>query len=146
MSTELACAQVGTIRLKLLKIEAVIWRNTRRIRFSLSSAWPDEDPFAMVAQRLTAGSRRLRRSSGSSGRLKARTRNRSQSIHVNHRVRRVLEVFSRNVFTPTPSTRCQPPEINIRGAFPLCSSKIRVRSISKNTRARYSCGRAIELA
>jgi Transposase DDE domain group 1 len=30
--TELARAQAGTIRLKLLKIGAVIWRNTRRIR------------------------------------------------------------------------------------------------------------------
>jgi hypothetical protein len=53
--TELARAQVGTIRLKLLKIGAVIWRNTRRIRFCLSSACPDKDLFAMVAQRLTAG-------------------------------------------------------------------------------------------
>ncbi len=38
--TELARAQVGTIRLKLLKIGAVILRNTRRIRFLLSSAYP----------------------------------------------------------------------------------------------------------
>src|SRR5262249_34626403 len=44
-----------TIRLKLLKIGAVIWRNTRRIRFCLSSACPDKDLFAIVAQRLTAG-------------------------------------------------------------------------------------------
>ena len=40
--TELARAQAGTIRLKLLKIGAVIWRNTRRIRFCLSSACPDK--------------------------------------------------------------------------------------------------------
>jgi hypothetical protein len=53
--TELARAQAGTIRLKLLKIGAVIWRNTRRIRFCLSSACPDKDLFAIVAQRLTAG-------------------------------------------------------------------------------------------
>lgn len=53
--TELARAQVGTIRLKLLKIGAVIWRNTRRIRFCLSSACPDKDLFMAVAQRLTAG-------------------------------------------------------------------------------------------
>jgi hypothetical protein len=52
--TELARAQVGTIRLKLLKIGAVIWRNTRRIRFCLSSACPDKDLFATVALRLTA--------------------------------------------------------------------------------------------
>jgi Transposase DDE domain group 1 len=54
-STELARAQLGTIRLKLLKIGAVIWRNTRRIRFCLSSACPDKDLFMAVAQRLTAG-------------------------------------------------------------------------------------------
>ena len=53
--TELARAQAGTIRLKLLKIGAVIWRNTRRIRFCLSSACPDKHLFMAVAQRLTAG-------------------------------------------------------------------------------------------
>ena len=36
-STELARAQVGTIRLKLLKIGAVITRNTRRVRIWFSS-------------------------------------------------------------------------------------------------------------
>jgi hypothetical protein len=54
-ATELARAQAGTIRLKLLKIGAVVWRNTRRIRFALSSACPDKDLFMAVAQRLTAG-------------------------------------------------------------------------------------------
>ncbi len=38
VGTELAWAQAGTIRLKLLKIGAVILRNSRRIRFLLSSA------------------------------------------------------------------------------------------------------------
>lgn len=38
--TELATAQVGTIRLKLFKIGAIIIRNTRRIRFLLSSSYP----------------------------------------------------------------------------------------------------------
>ena len=38
--TELAKAQVGTIRLKLFKIGAVIIRNTRRIKFLLSSSYP----------------------------------------------------------------------------------------------------------
>ena len=38
--TELARAQVGTIRLRLLKIGAVITRNTRRIRLWLSSSFP----------------------------------------------------------------------------------------------------------
>ena len=37
--TELAKAQVGTIRLKLLKIGTVIVRNTRRIRLFFSSAY-----------------------------------------------------------------------------------------------------------
>ena len=34
--TELARAQVGTIRLKLLKIGAIILRNTRRIQLRMS--------------------------------------------------------------------------------------------------------------
>ncbi len=50
--TELANAYVGTIRLKLLKIGAVIIRNTRRIRFLLSSAYPYQRLFAHVAARL----------------------------------------------------------------------------------------------
>ena len=53
--TELARAQVGTIRLKLLKIGAVILRNTRRIRFLLSSAYPYQDLFTRVAARLKPG-------------------------------------------------------------------------------------------
>ena len=48
--TELARAQVGTIRLKLLKIGTVIVRNTRRIRLLLSSAYPYQGLFAQVAQ------------------------------------------------------------------------------------------------
>jgi hypothetical protein len=50
--TELANAYVGTIRLKLLKIGAVILRNTRRIRFLLSSAYPYQRLFFHVAARL----------------------------------------------------------------------------------------------
>jgi hypothetical protein len=50
--TELAHAYVGTIRLKLLKIGAVIIRNTRRIRFLLSSAYPYQDLFAQVTAKL----------------------------------------------------------------------------------------------
>ena len=44
--TELARAQAPTIRLKLLKIGTVIVRNTRRIRFFFSSAYPYQDIFA----------------------------------------------------------------------------------------------------
>ncbi len=51
--TELANAYVGTLRLKLLKIGAVILRNTRRIRVLLSSACPYQDLFFKVAARLT---------------------------------------------------------------------------------------------
>ena len=46
--TELARAQVGTIRLKLLKLGAVIVRNTRRIRFFFSSAFPEQALFRHV--------------------------------------------------------------------------------------------------
>lgn len=46
--TELAHAQVGTIRLKLLKIGTVIVRNTRRIRLLFSSAFPYQALFAQV--------------------------------------------------------------------------------------------------
>lgn len=51
-STELANAQCGTIRLKLFKIGSVIIRNTRRIRFHASSAYPYQELFFMVARRL----------------------------------------------------------------------------------------------
>ena len=44
--TELARAQVTTIRLKLLKIGTVILRNTRRIRLLFSSAYPYQGLFA----------------------------------------------------------------------------------------------------
>ena len=54
VNTRLARAQVGTLRLKLLKIGGVILKNTRRIRFLLSSACPDQDLFQRIAQRLSA--------------------------------------------------------------------------------------------
>jgi len=53
--TELARAYVGTIRLKLLKIGAVVLRNTRRVQFLLSSAHPFQDLFALAAARLKPG-------------------------------------------------------------------------------------------
>ncbi len=52
--TELAQAQVGTIRLKLLKIGTVILRNTRRIRLLYSSAYPYQELFRQVGQRLSS--------------------------------------------------------------------------------------------
>jgi len=53
--TELARAQVGTIRLRLLKIGSVIVRNTRRIRFFLASAFPHRDAFLIATQRFASG-------------------------------------------------------------------------------------------
>ena len=53
--TKLARAQVTTIRLKLLKIGAVILRNTRRINFRLSTAHPYQHLFWIAATRLKPG-------------------------------------------------------------------------------------------
>ena len=53
--TELARAQMTTIRLKLLKIGAVILRNTRRVRFQLASAHPYQALFRLAAERLDSG-------------------------------------------------------------------------------------------
>lgn len=53
--SELERAQVTTLRLKLLKIGAVILRNTRRIQFLLSSACPYQALFVRVAARLKPG-------------------------------------------------------------------------------------------
>ena len=53
--TELARAYVGTIRLKLLKIGAVVLRNTRRVQLLLSSTHPRQDLFRVAAARLEPG-------------------------------------------------------------------------------------------
>ena len=50
--TALAKAQCGTIRLKLLKIGAIIIRNTRRIKFLLSSSYPYQDLFRKIFHKL----------------------------------------------------------------------------------------------
>jgi len=50
--TVLARAQCGTLRLKLLKIGAVVVRNTRRVRFILSRGYPLQPLFFQVAARL----------------------------------------------------------------------------------------------
>lgn len=50
--TELACAQVDTLRIKLLKLAAVVTRNTRRIRLYLASNWPSADVFAHAMAQL----------------------------------------------------------------------------------------------
>lgn len=51
-NTELATAQCETIRLKLYKIGAIILRNTRRIRFLLSSNYPKQELFLETAKKL----------------------------------------------------------------------------------------------
>ena len=53
--TEWARAQMSTLRCKLLKVGAVIVRNTRRIRFFLSSAFPYRDTYVLVARRFASG-------------------------------------------------------------------------------------------
>ena len=53
--TAMARAQAGTIRLKLLKIGAVVIRNTRRVSIHLSTACPDKALFRLVAARLEPG-------------------------------------------------------------------------------------------
>ena len=53
--TELSRAYVGTIRLKLFKIGAVILKNTRRVRFLLASGCPYKELFFIVARRLATG-------------------------------------------------------------------------------------------
>jgi hypothetical protein len=52
--TELAQATAGTIRLKLLKIAAVLEVSVRRIRIRLASASPRQDLFAAVHRQLLA--------------------------------------------------------------------------------------------
>ena len=53
--TELAHVYVGTLRLKLIKIGAVILRNTRRIRFLLASSYPYQKLFTHIYAKLTPG-------------------------------------------------------------------------------------------
>ena len=50
--TKLATAQVDTLRIKLLKLAAVVTRNTRRIRLYLASNWPSADVFAHAMRQL----------------------------------------------------------------------------------------------
>ena len=50
--TALATAQVDTLRIKLLKVAAVVTRNTRRIRLYLASNWPSAAIFAQAMRAL----------------------------------------------------------------------------------------------
>ena len=53
--TALARAQCRTIRLRLLKLGAVVTRNTRTVAVRLSSTCPDQALFRLLVHRLTAG-------------------------------------------------------------------------------------------
>ncbi len=53
--TELARAYVGTIRLRLFKIGAVILTNSRRVRFLLASGCPFQELYFLAAHRLAPG-------------------------------------------------------------------------------------------
>ena len=53
--TDLARAQCHTLRLRLLKIGAVVTRNTRTVAVRVSSACPDQVVFRLLVHRLTAG-------------------------------------------------------------------------------------------
>jgi hypothetical protein len=52
--TELAKAQCGTIRCKLLKIGAIVRRNTRNIYISLSETFPYKNIFTNAIERICA--------------------------------------------------------------------------------------------
>jgi hypothetical protein len=50
--TALATAQGDTLRIKLLKLAAVVTRNTRRIRLYLASNWPNAEIYAQAMSAL----------------------------------------------------------------------------------------------
>jgi len=52
--TELARAQVTTLRLKVLKLGTVIVRHTRRLRLLFTSAYPDQELFGAMLRRLSS--------------------------------------------------------------------------------------------
>jgi hypothetical protein len=60
--TELARAQVGTIRLKLFKVAARVKVTARRVMFHLASSCPYQELFRLVCERLIE-----RQPSGESG-------------------------------------------------------------------------------
>ena len=52
--TSMARAQAGTIRCKLLKIGAIVLRNTRRVQLLMSSAFPNQQIFAQAWKALSS--------------------------------------------------------------------------------------------
>lgn len=55
--TELADAQVSTIRLRLLKIGALVGESVRRVTFRMASGYPLKELFSHVLRRMRAGPR-----------------------------------------------------------------------------------------
>ncbi|MEX2962685.1 transposase, partial [Microbulbifer sp. TYP-18] len=51
-NTPLAKASVGTLRNRLIKVAAVVIKNTRRLRFLLPTSMPDREIFCKAAARL----------------------------------------------------------------------------------------------
>ena len=51
-NTQLEKAQLGTIRLKLFKIGAVITKNTRKVKFLFSSHYPYQEMFTVILEKL----------------------------------------------------------------------------------------------
>ena len=52
VGTELATAQVWTIRTRLLKVGAVVQQRVRRLRIALSSAFPLQEVWAHALHRI----------------------------------------------------------------------------------------------
>ena len=52
--TQFAQATCGTIRLKLLKIGALVRRSVRRVTVAMASAYPHQPEFALAHARLSA--------------------------------------------------------------------------------------------
>ena len=50
--TPLSKASVGTLRSRLIKVAAVVIKNTRRLKFMLPTSMPDRETFCMAATRL----------------------------------------------------------------------------------------------
>ena len=50
--TKLATATCGTIRLKLLKIGALVTISVRRVKLAFATACPEREVFELVARRL----------------------------------------------------------------------------------------------
>ena len=53
--TQYAKAQMTTLRLKLLKIGAVVIRNARSIKLLMSSSYPDQELYLRIAKKLAPG-------------------------------------------------------------------------------------------